>query len=186
MAAATALFTERGFDAPTVDEIAEAADVAKGTIYNYFDSKEAILFEFLIELQEGVREELESFKEAPGPLAAILEAWLKRQLEVQRPHLEFVRVFLSQLVLRAESFEDQVLRIQKHVDEPMMELLERLQGRGLIPAEVELERVVVELKSMHFGLSCLWAMEGPPFELTYRALATQATAFSEAVEGGLT
>ncbi len=37
------LFHEQGYDATTVEQIAEAADVAKGTFFNYFETKEAIL-----------------------------------------------------------------------------------------------------------------------------------------------
>jgi AcrR family transcriptional regulator len=42
--AAIRLFLERGFDAVTVAEIAEAADVAVSTVFKHFDSKEAIAF----------------------------------------------------------------------------------------------------------------------------------------------
>jgi len=37
------LFREHGYDATTVEQIAAAADVAKGTFFNYFETKEAIL-----------------------------------------------------------------------------------------------------------------------------------------------
>src|SRR5688572_24556204 len=40
---AIGLFRERGFEATTVDEITERADVAKGTFFNYFPRKEAVL-----------------------------------------------------------------------------------------------------------------------------------------------
>ena len=40
---AEALFRSRGYDATTVEEIAELADVAKGTVFNYFDNKAGIL-----------------------------------------------------------------------------------------------------------------------------------------------
>jgi AcrR family transcriptional regulator len=43
MGAALQLFREQGYDATTVEQIAEAADVAKGTFFNYFETKEAIL-----------------------------------------------------------------------------------------------------------------------------------------------
>lgn len=37
------LFREHGYDNTTVEQIAEAADVAKGTFFNYFETKETIL-----------------------------------------------------------------------------------------------------------------------------------------------
>jgi len=40
--AAAQLFNDKGFDATTVDEIAERADVSKGTFFNYFPRKEAL------------------------------------------------------------------------------------------------------------------------------------------------
>lgn len=43
MKAALQLFREHGYDATTVEQIAEVADVAKGTFFNYFETKEAIL-----------------------------------------------------------------------------------------------------------------------------------------------
>jgi AcrR family transcriptional regulator len=44
--AALALFAERGFLETTVEDITEAADVGKGTFFNYFPTKEHILAEF--------------------------------------------------------------------------------------------------------------------------------------------
>lgn len=43
MAAAEALFLEQGFEATTISEIVERAQVAKGTFYHYFESKAEML-----------------------------------------------------------------------------------------------------------------------------------------------
>jgi AcrR family transcriptional regulator len=55
--AATKLFAHKGFEAATIDEIAAAADVSKGTFFNYFPKKEAIiryLFDEWTEIAEGI------------------------------------------------------------------------------------------------------------------------------------
>lgn len=41
------LFKQYGFDATTMEQIANEVDIAKGTLYNYFPVKEAILNEFI-------------------------------------------------------------------------------------------------------------------------------------------
>ena len=50
-AAALALFVEKGFAATRLEDIAQRAGVSKGTLYLYFDSKEAL---FKAVIQEGV------------------------------------------------------------------------------------------------------------------------------------
>src|SRR5688572_8589086 len=44
--AAMGLFSERGFEAVTVEQICGAADVAKGTFFLHFSSKAALLVEW--------------------------------------------------------------------------------------------------------------------------------------------
>jgi AcrR family transcriptional regulator len=59
--AAASVFAERGFHRTTTRDIAEAADIAEGTIYNYFQSKEDILLSIIQRLAnlEGRREVME-------------------------------------------------------------------------------------------------------------------------------
>jgi len=54
---AVSLFAEHGFDATTMDMIAEAAEVSKGTVYNYFSNKQE-LFRTLIEWGSGRAREI--------------------------------------------------------------------------------------------------------------------------------
>jgi TetR/AcrR family transcriptional regulator, cholesterol catabolism regulator len=48
--AALGLFRARGFESTTVEEIAERADVAKGTFFNYFPTKQGVLAEYYSQL----------------------------------------------------------------------------------------------------------------------------------------
>ena len=59
-AAARRLFLERGYDAVTVAQVAEAADVSEATVFNYFRTKEDLFFSglesFECALLEAVRQ----------------------------------------------------------------------------------------------------------------------------------
>lgn len=56
--AALALFTEHGFDSTTADDIADAAECSRSTLFRYFGTKEDILFGDVYELLDTVRVEL--------------------------------------------------------------------------------------------------------------------------------
>jgi len=76
-------FFERGFHRPTVDDVAARAEVSKGTIYLYFESKEGILAHLLLEGLDLLVNEMgavchpELSPEAEGTLQALANAYLR-------------------------------------------------------------------------------------------------------------
>ncbi len=58
--AAARVFAEKGFNKATVDEIAEAAEVAKGTVYYYFKGKEELFLFLMEEGMETLRRQIEN------------------------------------------------------------------------------------------------------------------------------
>jgi AcrR family transcriptional regulator len=48
------LFAANGFDATSIDDIAEAAGVAKGAVYHHFTSKEAVFLRVLEDVQAAI------------------------------------------------------------------------------------------------------------------------------------
>ena len=54
LAAARRLFAANGFDTTSMDDIAEAAGVAKGAVYHHFASKEAVFLQVLEDVQAGI------------------------------------------------------------------------------------------------------------------------------------
>src|SRR3954452_22430705 len=63
------LASEGGFDAVQMRDVAAAADVALGTVYRYFSSKERLLLEAMAEQQADLRAHLHSHP-PPGDTAA--------------------------------------------------------------------------------------------------------------------
>jgi len=83
MDAARQEFFERGFRRPTVDDVAARAQVSKGTIYLYFESKEEILAHLLL---EGLDLLLEQMKAAGPPATAAPPEQTLRQLALAYLH----------------------------------------------------------------------------------------------------
>jgi AcrR family transcriptional regulator len=93
VSAAAEVFAEKGYAATTTREIADAADVAEGTLYIYFESKRDIL--------------LAVAREAEGPMSRALlqvgtlesrEAMIvlfERAFDVSEARLPFLRTLLS-------------------------------------------------------------------------------------------
>jgi len=66
IAAAMKLFKKPGFDATTMEQISQKVDIAKGTLYNYFPVKEAIISDYLQRtLQEKRGERIEQLQKMP-------------------------------------------------------------------------------------------------------------------------
>jgi AcrR family transcriptional regulator len=70
--AALDLFAQRGFLETTVEDITEAADVGKGTFFNYFPTKEHILAEFGGERVAAVERALEKARTTDGPVMDVI------------------------------------------------------------------------------------------------------------------
>lgn len=88
LAAALKTFSIKGFAATKLDVVAEEAGVSKGTLYLYFESKEAlfkaVVTEFVLPQIEKAEEQAEQFS---GPINelmfALLEQWRVNILETE-------------------------------------------------------------------------------------------------------
>src|SRR5512142_2816722 len=78
--AALKLFAERGVAATTVEDITEAADVGKGTFFNYFPSKEHVLAAFG-EMQAGKARAVFASAKPGTPLAVTVRRLVRALAE---------------------------------------------------------------------------------------------------------
>ncbi|MFQ5472565.1 MAG: TetR/AcrR family transcriptional regulator, partial [Dehalococcoidia bacterium] len=86
LTAARDLFLAKGIPATTVDDIARACDLAKGTIYLYFSSKDEIAFALLIQTTDELLVDLQDSLDPSLPAVQQLE----------RLALAYYRFFIAQ------------------------------------------------------------------------------------------
>ena len=71
--AAATCFRRSGFHGASMSEISKAAGMSAGHIYNYFESKDAIIAAFVEENEHRVKEILGNIGSQPDPLQAIID-----------------------------------------------------------------------------------------------------------------
>jgi AcrR family transcriptional regulator len=86
LAAALAIFRERGFEKATMREIAEAAEVATGAAYYYFDSKDALVMAFYGQAQAEMQAELVGKLAKCKTLESRLRTIIEEKLEYFAPN----------------------------------------------------------------------------------------------------
>lgn len=92
------LFKEQGVDETTMEQIAKEVDIAKGTLYNYFPAKEAIISEYIQRsFKEKNADRIVLFREmpdTPSRIMLILEALFQG---IQEQKELFEKYFIYQI-----------------------------------------------------------------------------------------
>ena len=178
--AAMRLFERKGVFNTTVEEITESADVAKGTFFNYFPTKEAILTK-LADRQVGViKRAAEAAIEAPSMqpiLLAMAHDLAAGPARSQMMLRSLLSVVLSTNLLR-ETF-------QKNLElgrTSMASIMERGQKLGEIRADLAPMELARIFQHAMFGTLCIWCVSAPSdvqawidktFDVVWQGLATQ-------------
>jgi AcrR family transcriptional regulator len=79
--AAMAVIARKGIEETTIQDVADEAGIAKGTVYLYFRDRDELLSKTANRAFEKLIAELEPTFNAPGPFATRLLALVMRQLE---------------------------------------------------------------------------------------------------------
>src|SRR5579871_1782607 len=82
--AAQRLFLERGFGSVSMDDLAEAAGVARRTLYNQFTSKEEIFREMLLRVSRQLEDAFPPGIETQGDIEGVLRLIARVILELHK------------------------------------------------------------------------------------------------------
>ena len=93
--AAIRLFGRKGFDATRAEDIAAAANLAKGTVYLYFKSKEAIYAAAVTQAVKELQAEIAQRSEGAGTFRERLATAIRVRLEFWPEHEGIYRLLLT-------------------------------------------------------------------------------------------
>jgi len=94
--AARTVFSRQGYAETAVDDVAERARMAKGTLYLYFRSKEELYLAALVSDLRAMAAEGRAEMEAAQGFREKLRAFLQVRLNYCRSHENFLRIYLAE------------------------------------------------------------------------------------------
>ena len=157
--AALMLFGKKGFAETTVEDITEAADVGKGTFFNYFPSKDHILLAFG-EMQLGKLEAaVGEARRTNEPMSRFLRAVGVRMTQEPTRNPEIIRALL-QAYLSSTPVREAMLSLQKRMLALHTELIRLGQEQGEIRKDVPAEEIAYVFRQTIFGTLLIWSLYG--------------------------
>ena len=168
--AALELFRQRGFLETTVEDITEAADVGKGTFFNYFPSKEHVLAAVGETQLERIRVVLSEARDKKWPLERTLPELLHRLAELPRSSPGLARSFLIAIVSNPKVSELIGERMERG-REMLAGYFRQVQTTGGIPTGVEPWALAWIFQQSFFGHILLGVLSGgfPEKQLDFTA-----------------
>jgi len=157
--AALALFGKKGFAETTVEDITEAADVGKGTFFNYFPSKDHILLAFG-EMQLGKLEAaIDAARRTNEPMPQFLRSLGVRMTQEPTRNPEIIRALL-QAYLSTTPVREAMLDLQKRVQALHTEMIRLGQKQGAIRNDLPAEEIAYVFRQTIFGTLLIWSLYG--------------------------
>jgi len=158
--AAMELILERGFEAATMDEIAERADVARATAFNYFPQKAAFLYEWGQRRRERVAEVMAAEHAEQGSAADRLRRYLAVLAEQNTANRTATVRLMDAAIRLGDALHEPSLDLK------LAELVDAGRESGEFRSDVDSAQAGTLLAAAYFTAVLRWiGAEPEPFDL---------------------
>lgn len=176
LAAARRLMEQKGMEALTMEEIAQAAGVAKGTIYHYFQSKDELIRALLSQVGEAMALDLEGILAKPDPPAEKLRQVVTLLFKYVGQESLLFPFYLRELV-RSRSGRGTTLPSLQELEKRIVALITEIFAEGIaqkqfIPADPRLLAFLLKGLSRSVGY---YRMTQEHYDLNQEALPVVLT-----------
>ena len=155
--AALRLFAEKGFAETTVVDITEAADVGKGTFFNYFPSKDHILVAFG-DMQLGkLTAAVEQARQSSEPMPEFMSRLSRMMTEEPGRNPAIVRLILAGPLSR-EPVRSEIREKLGRGRRLLIELMSLGQARGEIRRDRAAADLGLAMQQSAFGTLLMWSL----------------------------
>lgn len=151
------LFAQRGFADTTVEDITNAADVGKGTFFNYFPSKDHLLLAFAEMQLAKLQSIVENLRTTGEPLPQFLRTLGIRMTEEPGRNPSMVRALLL-ANLSSTPVRDAMRINHARAHELLSEFVKIGQQRGELRSDLPPAEIAQVFRQMVFGTLLVWSI----------------------------
>lgn len=136
--AAAQIFCKHGYVAASLQDIADAVGILKGSLYYYIDSKEDLLFAITKHIHENSWANLERSRARSGPARDRLMQFVEGHiLFFGAQDVSWVRVFYTEYQFLSGERYDEIVAHRHEYEEHMRELIDQGKREGVVCPEVD-------------------------------------------------
>ncbi|MBQ1161142.1 TetR/AcrR family transcriptional regulator [Streptomyces sp. A73] len=158
--AAVTLIAEQGFSSTTVEEIAERAGVAKGTVYYNFASKTELFEELLrhgVELLTAdLRQAAEETAGRGGSRVDALDAMVRAGLQFIDRYPAFTQLYVAELWRTGRAWNDTLLMVRKEAVAVVEGVLHAGVAEGELSEDIDIQLTAAALVGMVLVAALDW------------------------------
>ncbi len=162
LAAARRVFERKGFLDARVADIVQEANVAQGTFYSYFDSKDAVFREVAQEATRSMLEALHTEVHYEDPIVRT-HAAMRRFVEAYRPHAKIIAL-IEQVGTFTPAMRELRLTLREAFVQRTVQGLKRLQAEGHADPDADVELLAELLGAMVDHTCYIWFSLGKEFD----------------------
>jgi AcrR family transcriptional regulator len=175
--AAISLFSAQGYENTSIEQIARAAGVGKGTVYSYFQTKKDLIKGFCeYELEKIHLELVKRSNQEASILEQMLTIYMTEFHHVTQ-NREFGRLYMRESIFPKESDVQDNLETDDKYFQILFPILQKGQERGELRKDVELLYMTAHFYSLYIMIISAWytgristGEVEPAMELLFRQL----------------
>lgn len=157
--AARKLFAKNGFENTSIEKVAKAAKVGKGTVYLYFDSKYTLFFEVVSFAKKNMLHRMEDILKESLSCLEKIKKMILIHLNFIENYPEYNKIFIMLHLSDSDHLKDSLIAFLKKDNQPqgllqaIFQILEEGQANNEIRSDLEIKEEVYRLWLLSQGLS---------------------------------
>ncbi|KJS82373.1 MAG: hypothetical protein JM58_15105 [Peptococcaceae bacterium BICA1-8] len=153
------LFRAGGFEATTMEGIAEATEIAKGTLYKYFPNKEAIINKYRkLAVQDGESELQEIISMEPDTYSRLLKVMIKIN-KWNEEHKDILRMNNAYRLNDLLSTKGQAIK-ESTLEATLLRIIRPAYEKGELRNDISAESLVRYFMSLYATYFLGWLYDG--------------------------